>query len=216
MFYEQDTILRLIAQLGAAFRRVMTLLEDGEAERELDEYCRTLCGLERNVADHMDVDSLCELLPPDRLFALSELTHLRAQRFQHALDTDVLAAIELRALRLLARVDDEEIAQRQIDRMQELRALAEETLTCADQEDIVRFFIRGCAYDRAEDALFHAIDSYPLAEQRQSLLALGRSMYDRLAQLPAQRLVLGGLPPDEVREGQRAIERIISKKDWNA
>ena len=215
MFYEQDTILRLIAQLGAAFRRVMTLLEDDEAERELDEDCRTLCGLESNVADGMDVDSLRELLPPDRLFALSELTHLRAQRFSHALDTDVLAALELRALRLLARVDDEEIAQRQIERMQELRGLAQNELTCADQIDIVEFFVRACAYDRAEDALFEAIDSYPLPSQRQTLCGFGLALYGRLAQLPAERLAQGGLPPDEVLEGHGALERIISKKDWN-
>lgn len=215
MFYEQDTILRMIAQLGAAFRRILAMLEDGDAEEELEDCYRTLCGLERGVAEGMDVQSLYELLPPDRLFALAELTHLRAVRFEASLDTDVFLDVEYRALCLLARVKDEDIAMRQIERMCELRGLCSERLTSADEEQIVHFFVCARAYDRAEDVLFEALESYPFPEKQRELCAFGLQLYDRLAALPPERLDAGGLPQSEVAEGRAAIERIISKKDWN-
>lgn len=216
MFYEQDTILRMIAQLGAAFRRILAMLEDGDAEEELEDCYRTLCGLERGVAEGMDIRSLYELLPPDRLFALAELTHLRAVRFRASLDADVFLDIESRALRLLALVEDEDIAMRQIERMCELRCLCTERLTIDDEEQIVRFFVCARAYDRAEDVLFEALESYPSPEKQRELCEFGLKLYDRLAALAPEQLDASGLPQSEVSEGRAAIERIISKKGWNA
>ena len=81
MYFQEDTILRMIEQLGAFYRQLMRLMDDHRAQDELDEMMRRLTGLDRSTAKGLSVLTLTDMLSPDRRLALADLWLMECQRF---------------------------------------------------------------------------------------------------------------------------------------
>jgi len=206
MYFQEDTILRMIEQLGAAYRQLMRLLNDIEAEGELNRVFQQLTGLDRNTAKLLPVESLTDMLTPERRMALCELMLMEADRFAHRLDTDEVQTIRHRALMLLCGIDVDEIAVLRVPLAKQLFDQCADLCTCADTVALLRFLRIGGAYATAEDVLFLQLEAFAQPEDIRKLLAEGEAFYAQLLAESDANLVKGGLPREEVLQGQAALQ----------
>ena len=205
MFFQEDTILRMIEQLGMAYRRLIELFNDKEAEDELEQYLRRLTGMDRSTAKGLSVAALADLLPPDRRLALCELMVMETQRFAHRMENEEILAEQRRALLLLCTIEDEEIARLRAARAKELFDECAELCPAADTAPVLRFLLLGGAYADAEDVLFMQLNSYGRAEDLRALIAEGEALYGDLLRRSDEQLASGNLPRAEVLQGQAAL-----------
>ncbi|MCL2811360.1 MAG: DUF6483 family protein [Clostridia bacterium] len=206
MYFQEDTILRMIEQLGAAYRQLMRLLNDLEAEGELNKVFQQLTGLDRNTAKLLPVDSLTDMLTPERRMALCELMLMEADRFAHRLDTDEIQTMRHRALMLLCGIDIDEIAILRAPLAKQLFDQCADVCTCGDTVSLLCFLRIGGAYATAEDVLFLQLEAFARPEDIRTLLAEGEAFYSLLLAEPDDGLVKGGLPREEVLQGQAALK----------
>lgn len=77
---------------------------------------------------------------------------------------------------------------------------------------LVQFYEREGRYAEAEDALFELLEEQADSLSGDSLTAeAGAAFYGRLRQLPDQSLEEGGLPREEVEQGERDMERLLTR-----
>ena len=76
---------------------------------------------------------------------------------------------------------------------------------------LFRYFERYGKYDRAEDILFHAMDENPSESE---FARLGLAFYERLESTGDDCLERGGLPRDEVRDGQEQLRHRIRRAGY--
>jgi hypothetical protein len=205
MYFQEDTILRMIEQMGAAYRRLIELRNDREAEDVLEEHFRRLVGMDRSIAKGLSVEALADMLPPDRRLALSELTVMGAHRFAHRMEHEEIMEEKHRALMLLCSIEDEEVARLRASRARELFDECAEWCSAADTAPVLRFLTLGGAYADAEDVLFMQLNCYGRAEDLRSLVAEGEILYGNLLRRPDEQLSSGNLPREEVLQGQAAL-----------
>lgn len=209
--FQQDYIMRMIEALGDFLRRLKGTVLDLDADALMDDAYKRFCGIERVLAEQMDVDTLSELLPPDRLLALSELTTYRAERFASSLHTDQLAALYHRALTLLIRVSDMEVATLFEKRALELLEYAEALLTSGDCASVISFFFLAGAFDMGEDFLFESMDYYTNTAQRQEIYEAGLAFYDKLDSLSDAALSTGEFTRCEISEGRTDLHNHFAR-----
>lgn len=205
MYFQEDTVLRMIEQVGAFFRQLMRLLNDAEAEKALDEAFRDLCGMDRQTAKGMSVHALSDMLSPNRRLALFELMLMESQRFAQRMENEDILSLRHHALMLLCTVEDEEIAGIRAARARELWDECAELCTPEETGAMLRFLSLGGAYADAEDVLFLQLHAYPPCDATASLLETGRKLYERWLALTDEQLALGNLPRAEALEGQAAL-----------
>jgi len=205
MYFQEDTVLRMIEQLGAAYRELMRLLNDLEAEGELNKVFRQLTGLDRATAKGLSVDSLADMLTPERRLALCELMLMEVERFAHRMDTDEIQEERHRALMLLCGIDIDEIASMRASLAKETFDRCADLCTAADTVALLRFLRTGGAYATAEDVLFLQLHNFGRPEDLRALLAEGETFYASLLAERDERLAKGGLPREEVLQGQAAL-----------
>jgi len=195
----------MIEQLGAAYRELMRLLNDLEAEGELEKMFRQLTGLDRTTAKLLAVESLTDMLTPERRMALSELMTMEADRFAHRLDTDEILSLRHRALTLLCAIDIDEIAALRAPQAKQIFDQCAEQCTVEDTVALLRFLRTGGAYAIAEDVLFLQLSAFARPEELRILAAEGEAFYALLLAEPDEALIQGGLPREEVMQGQAAL-----------
>lgn len=205
MYFQEDTVLRMIEMLGAAFGRLLRLLDDLDAEGELDDAYRRLAGIDRKTAEGMSTEALIDLLPDDRRLALCELLAMECQRFAHKLDSDVIQYKLHRALLLLTSCQDETVAKLRAERAKELFDLCPETVTAAETATVLDFLVRGGAFADAEDVLFAQLHSLAYPADLRTAHEAGLALYRQLRQLPEALLSAGNLPREEVAQGEAAL-----------
>jgi len=211
MYFQEDTVLRMIEQLGAAYRALMRLINDMEAEGELDKVFRQLTGLDRTTAKGLSVDSITDMLTPERRLALCELMLMEVERFAHRMDADEMLEERHRALMLLCGIDLEEIAVLRAPLAKEVFDRCADLCTAADTAALLRFLRMGGAYASAEDVLFLQLHSFALPQDVRVLLAEGEAFYALLLAEPDWRLDKGGLPREEVLQGRAALAELAAK-----
>lgn len=202
----------MIEQFGDVWRALMSKADDLEARLVLDQAYQRLAGLDRTSAEGLDTDTLLELLTPDRLAALAELTYFRTLRFAKSLGEDEVQDLSLRALTLLVHTQDEDIAERSTGRVQDLLASTKEILSPELAAKTLAFLTLGGAYARAEDLLFAQLDRWPKDQAPAALLGAGEALYQELRQLPDEKLLLGNLPRDEIDAGLRSLHTHTSER----
>jgi len=210
MYFQEDTVLRMIEQLGAAYRELMRLLNDLEAEGELNRRFRQLTGLDRATAKGLSVETLADMLSPERRMALCELMLMEVERFERRMDMDDMQEGRHRALMLLCSVDIDEIAVLRAERAKEIFDLCAEICTPADTASVLRFLRAGGAYAAAEDVLFLQLHSFARPEDLRVLFAEGEALYAFLLAEPDERLTRGGLPREEVLQGRAALAKLAA------
>ncbi len=205
MYFQQDTILRLIEQLGAAYRELMRRLDDWQAEGELEKVYRRLCGLDRKSVKGLSVDALVDTLTEERRLAASELLLMESERFAHRYDNDELAAQRLRALAVLTSIQDETIAALRWQRAREVFEQCQAYCLPPEAAAVVRFLLRGGAYAAAEDVLFLQLAAFGPTMDIRALVLAGKELYAALASRTDDQLSAGGLPRAEADEGLRSL-----------
>jgi len=211
MYFQEDTILRMIEQLGAAYRALMRLVNDLEAEGELDKVFRQLTGLDRTTAKGLSVETITDMLTPERRMALCDLMLMEVERFAHRMDIDEMQEERHRALMLLCGIDIDEIASMRAPLAKDIFGQCADLCTAADTVALLRFLRMGGAYAAAEDVLFLQLQSFARPQDVRALLAEGEALYASLLAERDERLAKGGLPREEVLQGQAALAALAAK-----
>ena len=194
MAFQRDYVLRLIEMMGEFFRRLGDMLDEKEQARALDDACREQCGFSMEAACSLSMETIEDLLPPQGILILSELTYMRARII--ARDEEKKGALFLRALRLLSALSGEEaLCVERSARLKELMDACQDDLTAEDYLRCARFFMAGEHFDHGEDALFLAVEA---AEDKHYYVLQGRALLRALLLLPDGTLTPGGLPRAEV------------------
>lgn len=203
MAFQRDYVLRIIEMMGDVFRKLGEMLDERERMQALDRICRDQCGLSLQAAFALKEDTVKELLPPQTLFLLSEITYMQAEWQADEADRD---AHYYRALRLLSALSGEDaVCEARHQRLQELMQRCREDLTAADYLACARFFMAGGKFDDGEDAVFHAVEA--AGNEPGEYLLAGRALLIEILSLSDQALVLGGLPRNEVFDAIHDLEK---------
>ncbi len=213
MYFQEDTVLRMIEMLGAAYRLIMRLLNDLEAEGELNRLFRQLTGLDRATAKGLSVETLSDMLTSERRMALSELMLLEVERFKDRMEPEDILAAQHRALLLLCTIENDEIASHSAERAREVFGQCAELCSPEETGSLLRFLRLGGAYAAAEDVLFLQLRSFARPGDIRTLVQLGEEFYAALLAESDERLRQGDLPREEVIEGQTALSAWAAKAD---
>ena len=204
MAFQRDYVLRLIEMMGELFRRLGDLIDEKEQVELLDQACREQCGFSLEAACALSEQTVEELLPPQGVLMLSELTYAHAMVL--AREGEKKQTLLLRTLRLLSSLYEEEVlCNERSQRLYELMEACEDDLTADDYLRCARFFMAGEHFDHGEDALFLAMD---VADDPGYYALQGLALLKSLLLLPDSTLTPGGLPRADV---ERAIEDL---KSW--
>lgn len=208
-----DLVLRTIRQISQILAHLLGQRDQATFERltqELDQVYRNQLGVPRSLIHDLDGESLIEILSNtgrldhERAFLLSEM--LRAEAIGlDARARPVPPELRIKALNLAlaaaaAGSDVEELPDRIVEHQ---RALAGVDLP---EPTLWRLFdhrLHGGAFAGAEDLLFEALDRF---EAGPELLQRGRAFYQDLRSRTDAALRRGGLPRDEIEEGEAALE----------
>lgn len=213
MYFQEDTILRMIEAMGAFYRKLMGLVNDLEAELELNKAFRQLTGMDRMTAKRLSVEAILDMLPPERCMAMSELIMMEVERFAKQMDQETILDERHRALMLLCGLDDDIIAGKRAERAREIFGLCSEVCSAEDCAKLLRFLRLGGAYADAEDVLFMQLNAFARRQERQLLIAEGEALYVFLLNETDARLANGNLPREEVLEGQAALASFVIAAD---
>ena len=197
--------MRIIEQLGDFWRKLMDKLDDLEIQQQLDKAYQRFCGLDRDMAERLDVASLQKLLEEPQRVALAEITWLRAEAGAEQLNPEDTQVMYLRALALLAATESREVAQASVVRTETLLAATGDGLPTADGIAVLRLLTLAGAYDKAEDLLFAQLELWPKGKAPADLLAAGEVFYAELAKKTEEALFAGGFSRAEVAEGEAAL-----------
>ena len=207
MAFQRDYVLRLIEMMGDFFRRLGEMIDEKEQTRALDGACREQCGLSMEAACALSEQTVEELLPPQGILMLSELTY--AQAMVTARDEEKKAALLLRTLRLLCMLWEEEtLCAERAPRLKELMDACGDLLTPEDYLACARFLMAGEHFDWGEDAVFLSVEEAP-AEDKHYYILQGVALFRGLLTLPDGTLAPGGLPRAEVL---RAIDDLQAQE----
>ena len=194
MAITHDYVMQLIEMMGAFFRRLADMIDEQEQARALDALCRDQCGLSMDAACSLSLDTVENLLPPQGIFILSELTWAQAKAM--ARNGEEREALLLRSLRLLSSLCGEEpMCLARCPRLRDLMDECEPYLTAEDYLRCARFFMAGEHFDDGEDAVFLAVES---ADAPEDFIPQGLGLFQGLLALPDSTLIPGGLPREDV------------------
>lgn len=194
MAFQRDYVLRLIEMMGEFFRRLCDLADEKEKMQNLNAMAREQCGLSLDAAFSLQEEMLADLLPPQGLFILSELTYLQAQFTGK--NPEKRELLLLRALRILCYLSNEEpICIERSSRLKTLMDACADSLMPEDYMRCARFFMAGEHFDHGEDAIFLAVEQ---SDHPDDWIFQGLSLLRGLLCLPDSVLIPGGLPRADV------------------
>ncbi|MEX2502554.1 MAG: DUF6483 family protein [Trueperaceae bacterium] len=208
-----DLVLRTIQQISQILAHLLNQRDQATFERltqELDQIYRNQLGVPRSLMHDLDGESLIEILSStgrldhERAFLLSEMLRAEALGLD-ARDRPVPPELRIKALNLVLAAaadgsDVEELPDRIVEHQQALDGvdLPEPTVWRLFDH---RFRIGGFA--GAEDLLFEALDRFGVGPEA---LERGRAFYGDLRDRTDAALRRGGLPRDEIEEGEATME----------
>lgn len=205
MFFQKDYVLRMIEMMGDFLRRIGEMLDDLHRIRMLDDASREHCGMDLAAARNLSLESMNELLAPQPRLMMSELLYIQAM--QTSLKDEERERLLYRSARLLLSLREESLlCEMRHERLSFCLQEARELITPRDRMDAAAFFVNGDRFEKGEDQLFQALDEAAL-EDYPGMLNEGEALMTGCLTVPEGRLRAGGLPPDEVRESLRAIQK---------
>lgn len=205
MTCERDYVLRMIGMFGDMMRRLGELMDERERLHFLEKACREQCGMTLGAAETLDAAAAAALLPPATLWAAGEIVYLHYACAES--DEREKRRLALQALRLLSVQGTEPgVAEARADRMEALLEVCREELCAQDELNCGRFFAACERFCAAEDMLFLAVEDG--GTERACYAAQGLGVLTKMAALPRETLILGGLPYEEVTQAIDDIRRI--------
>ena len=219
MAIRDDFILRMLDQISEVVSRVVLGATGGaaeEAERVLGNAYQELTGSNRDLVAQLGTDQLLAILGAplnfnrERGYVLGRLLEADAEvRSLTSDDSEFVDVARLKALDLYLASDaaglQENDLEEHIDGM--LRSLADVFLPVPSTWRVFDHARRKERFARAEDLLYELLEREgPDGE----VARRGRNFYADLEVRTDEELRAGGLPRDEVREGQRMFNERVS------
>ncbi|WP_150273527.1 DUF6483 family protein [Paenibacillus tepidiphilus] len=213
--FRRDYIVRMIEDMTAMIAKVLTLKQERkttEALWEVDELLgrhfrlnsRLLNSL--SVEDIIDMFRLGNVLESDKLQGVARLLKEEADIYRAAGNADEALFRSMRSLHLFLYADLHGADREMLDMTAEIDGLLGEvegySLPVKTERLLLPYMESLGRYAKAEDSL------YRLREQGENVADEGRKLYGRLLQQPPELLELGGLPLEEVRQGQEEWDRL--------
>lgn len=213
--FRRDYIVRMIEDMTAMVAKVLTLKQERkttEALWEVDELLgrhfrlnsRLLNSL--SVEDIIDMFRLGNVLESDKLQGVARLLKEEAGIYRAAGNADEALFRAMRSLHLFLYADLHGADREMLDMTAEIDGLLGEvegySLPVKTERLLLPYMESLGRYAKAEDSL------YRLREQGEDVADEGRKLYGRLLQQPPELLELGGLPLEEVRQGQEEWDRL--------
>jgi hypothetical protein len=204
----RDYIMRMINQLAASLARVLFLKnarEFPQALTEIQKTCKQLIGADLKFLRRLSDVQLIELLGGDRELASSKY-YVLGMLFKEQSDIDLLLgrreetlehlttslSLLIEALLNAEGAVDAGHAET-IDHI--LQQLRDPDIPTHIRAKVFSYHERVGTYDKAEDVLFDLISAGTFSPSR------GLEFYERLLKKPAEELLRGNLPRQEVEEG---------------
>ncbi len=206
MYFERDTILRLIQMMGDFYRRVAELMDDISRMHLLDDECRRLCGMPLENAETLSPDSLIELLPPSPRLLACELLDIKRRTVRLGMEEEQALALKCTLLYASLRRESA-VCEERSARLAQLKAMCLDGLTAVQLMDCARFFREGESYAEMEDAIYQSIERASASELGE-LIARGLGLLDDALEATEEALALCGMSRAEVRESQQTLQML--------
>lgn len=204
MFFERDYIMRMIQMMGDFFRRLTEMMNDMDRARAIDGECVRRCGMTMETARGLSAQSLCELLPKEPRFLMSELCYLASELAPMGDAEDLM----YKSLALLITLhSDHELACARAPRLAEMKAKLMDRLTAPELSACARFFYEGESYADMEDAIYQAVDAAK-ADEIEEVLDKGLRLLSDATEATGEALALCGMTRDELTESIQALSAI--------
>lgn len=225
MAIRDDFILRMLDQIAEVVSRVVLGATAGaaeEAERVLGNAYQELTGSNRDLVEQLGTDQLLAILGAplsfnrERGYVLGRL--LEADAEVHDLTSDDTAFVDVARLKALDLYLASAAAGLQEDDLEEhidgmLRSLADVFLPVPSTWRVFEHARRTQRFAQAENVLYELLEREgPDAE----VARRGRDFYADLEVLTDEALRVGGLPRDEVSEGQRTFDERVGRQEPHA
>lgn len=206
----QDYILRMIEQLRRVLASIAALKEQRrwqEITGTLDEQFRLLIGASTAEALRLsDTELMARLLQGESTQFVRDKTRFLIALFKEAGDAaaaqdqkEESRTFYLKGLELLLSMDSDEDAPDLVPGLEVfLAALAHAHLPPRTQAMLMRCYEQRGAFGKAEDALFHLLETEP---DNAAVLDFGIGFYERLRSQTDVALASGNLPRQEMEAG---------------
>lgn len=216
--FRRDYIVRMIEDMTAMVAKVLTLKQEKkttEALWEVDELLNRHFRLNSRLLNSLSVEDIIDMyvlggvVESDRLQGVARLLKEESSVYAAAGDKDAALFRAMRSLHLFLYADLHGADRELMDMTKEIDELlreAREYMLPAKTERLLLTYMESLGrYAKAEDSL------YRLWEQGKDVASEGKELYERLLLKPAEDLVRGGLPAEEVRQGLKEWERLTAE-----
>ncbi|MBY0013175.1 DUF6483 family protein [Paenibacillus typhae] len=215
--FRRDYIVRMIEDMTAMVAKVFTLKQEKkitEALWEVDELLNRHFRLNSRLLNSLSVEDIIEMfrlggvIESDKLQGVARLLKEEGSIFAAAGNQEAALFRSMRSLHLFLYADLHGADRELLDMTREIDELLQETegyqLPAKTERLLLPYLEAAGRYAKAEDSL------YRLWEQGVDVAAEGRGLYERLQLQSREALELGGLPPEEVLQGQAEWDRITA------
>lgn len=215
--FRRDYIVRMIEDMTAMVAKVFTLKQEKkttEALWEVDELFNRHFRLNSRLLNSLSVEDIIEMfrlggvIESDKLQGVARLLKEEGSIFAAAGNGEAALFRFMRSLHLFLYADLYGADRELLDMNKEVDELLKETegyqLPVKTERQLLSYLESAGRYAKAEDSL------YRLWDQSIDVALEGRGLYERLLLKSPEELELGGLPLEEVRQGQAEWDRITA------
>ncbi|AIQ54868.1 DUF6483 family protein [Paenibacillus sp. FSL R7-0331] len=215
--FRRDYIVRMIEDMTAMVAKVMTLKQEKkttEALWEVDEQFNRHFRLNSRLLNSLSVEDMIEMfrlggiIESDKLQGVARLLKEEGSIYAAAGNKEAALLRSMRALHLFLYADQHGADRELLGMTKEVEELLDNIqgyqLPVKTERLLLPYLESDGRYAKAEDSL------YRLWEQGADVAVEGQGLYRRLLLKEPEALELGGLPLEEVRQGQAEWERITA------
>lgn len=212
MRLKDDFLTRMMEQMAQTIVGILKLKDRGQtsaAIRELDQSYQDFLGSSRAMLHKLSSEELLELISvvgvidTKKALSMGQLLHLDAVLEPQGAEVKQLKALDLilEALQL----EEDMLPEFRTKADELIEALSDFQLPLATQQRLFEYYAQTDNYAEAEDMLFELLDT----EKDHLLWERGQRFYRALLEQDDDKLIQGGLPRAEVKEGLKALEGMV-------
>lgn len=207
MYFQKDYILRMIEMLGKLAEEIRERHNETDALQKLDELALRTCGLQLSMLQNMSPEQLQDIMGDAQQYFAAELLFIELEVKKRTMTDDILLPRRIQILALYAALQEIDYLLPACEHAAQLTDGYLDVLPLDILMNLSTFFERGGQYDHAEDMLYAAL------AQSNEIMPQIESFYARLTLVDDRALLQGGLPRDEIEEGQQSLRACLQSLD---
>ena len=210
MYFQKDYILRMIEMMGDMMRRIFELLDDLQRMRMLNDAAKKYCGINLDAANKLSAESLVDMLSPQPRLMMAEILYIQACAIKPDEERKPIAYYKIVKL-LLSLKEESLLCEIRYERLLECIEACDVQLSSQDYLDAAMFMLEAEQFAYSEDIIYRGIDAVSIApEEYKAYLQQAIELMSGCLQITDERLIIGGLPRDEVTESVDTLQRKLS------